>query len=394
MIGAWAAVAAAQDYSFPSEPDASLFYPTAYYDHGGVVDWNCGNVTYGGHRGSDFGVGGFAGMDAGRTVTAAAEGMVVYTNDGEFDRCTTGDCAGGSGFGNWVKVQHPDGKYTIYGHLKQWTVAVSVGDPVTCGTVLGEVGSSGFSTGPHLHFEVRNAGNTAEDPFDGPCSSPPTYWVTQGVYNGVPGEVCGPPPECAPLGPLACGDVVVGRNDGPGSTRRTSRYGCDDFVYTGPEQSWELRTPADTPVTLSLTGLAADLDLHVVGSVACDGSDCLAGSSNPDGGDESLALDALGGTPYVVVVDGWEGAVSDYVLTVECPDLPSDTGASPGDTAPPPPPPPPPPTTGDTAAPDGTGSVSGKLPTGSAGCGCGGGLERTGLFVLPFLVGPIRRRRR
>lgn len=320
MIALLAGVAWSQDYAFPSELDASLFYPTAYYDHGGVTDWNCGSVTYSGHRGSDFGVGGFAGMDAGRTVTAAAEGVVIYTNDGEFDRCTSGDCAGGGGFGNWVQVEHPDGKTTIYGHLKQWTVAVAVGDVVTCGTPLGEVGSSGYSTGPHLHFEVRDPANTAEDPFDGPCSYPPTYWTTQGAYEGLPGEACGPPPVCEPTGPLRCGDVLDVSNDGPGSVRRTHRYGCVDFTYSGPEQVWSLELGSGGPVTLSMTGLSADLDLFVTDSVACDGTGCVGASSNPDGADEQVDFVAAAGVPYTVIVDGWEGAVSGLHLEVTCDD--------------------------------------------------------------------------
>ncbi|MCA9494233.1 MAG: hypothetical protein KC621_30105, partial [Myxococcales bacterium] len=102
MITLLTAAALAQDYAFPSAADHASFYPTAYVDHGGVTDWNCANLTYAGHHGNDFGVGGFTGMDAGRTITAAADGVVSAAHDGEFDRCTSGTCAGGGGFGNYV----------------------------------------------------------------------------------------------------------------------------------------------------------------------------------------------------------------------------------------------------------------------------------------------------
>jgi hypothetical protein len=393
---ALATVAWAQDYAFPSESHAADFYPTAYKDQGGTSDWNCGSITYSGHRGSDFGVGGFAGMDAGRTVTAAAEGVVIYTNDGEFDRCTSGACSGGGGFGNWVQIEHPDGKTTIYGHLKQWSVAVAVGDPVVCGTVLGEVGSSGNSTGPHLHFEVRNSANTAEDPFDGPCSAPPTYWRSQGVYDGLPDETCGPPPVCVPSGELRCGDVVDARNDDADSTDATTAYGCTEFVYVGPERVWSFTVPVDTPVTLSVTGLSQDLDLMVTDDVACDGTGCVAGSSNPDGDDESAGFDAFAGVTYTVIVDGWEDAVSDFHLEVDCPLLPSGT-ADTGDGS----------TTPTTPTPTETGGpidsdVPGTLDTDvdkpgtlSNGCACGGTFGPAAVFVpLAWVPLTVRRRRR
>lgn len=64
--------------------------------------------------------------------------------------------------GNFIVVRHP-GKYqTVYGHLKKSFVIL--GSSVNSGTIIGEVGSTGYSTGPHLHFEVR-IGNQAEDPF-------------------------------------------------------------------------------------------------------------------------------------------------------------------------------------------------------------------------------------
>ncbi len=67
------------------------------------------------------------------------------------------------GYGNMVEVRHTDGAYTRYGHLSK--VLVAVGDKVGRGkTVLGRVGSSGLSTGPHLHFEVRDRRGRAVNP--------------------------------------------------------------------------------------------------------------------------------------------------------------------------------------------------------------------------------------
>jgi MYXO-CTERM domain-containing protein len=183
--------ARAQLYRFPTSlDDYSEFYVTSYFDHGGITDWNCGGNSYTNHRGSDYGVGGFPGMAAGMDVVAAADGVVIQVHDGEADQCTTGDCPGGNGYGNHVYVEHADGKVTRYAHFKIWTVAVAVNDVVACGDKLGEVGSSGYSTGPHIHFEVRNTSNTAVDPFHGNCSSGASLWVNQGPYNGVPDPTC------------------------------------------------------------------------------------------------------------------------------------------------------------------------------------------------------------
>ena len=62
-------------------------------------------------------------------------------------------------YGNSVKVRHSDGTYAIYGHLMQNTIRVAVGDTVVRGQALGTMGSSGYSTGKHLHFEVRLSDN-------------------------------------------------------------------------------------------------------------------------------------------------------------------------------------------------------------------------------------------
>jgi hypothetical protein len=185
--------AMASDYSLPLDSVHYNQYVTAYYDAGGNQDWNCGTRTYSGHRGTDIGIGGFGPQAEGRPVLAAADGEVVATHDGEDDTCTTGSCGGtGGSYGNYVFIQHADGKRTVYAHLKRFSVLVANGQNVVCGQKLGEVGSSGNSTGPHLHFETRAETTyaTATDPFEGSCSGAPNWWADQGAYESLPVLVC------------------------------------------------------------------------------------------------------------------------------------------------------------------------------------------------------------
>ena len=60
------------------------------------------------------------------------------------------------GYGNLVEIDHGDGKSTRYAHASR--LLVKVGEPVSAGTIIGLVGSTGLSTGPHLHYEVRQNG--------------------------------------------------------------------------------------------------------------------------------------------------------------------------------------------------------------------------------------------
>jgi hypothetical protein len=362
----------------------AAYYPTSYVDHDGV-DWHCDDLTLPGHRGSDFGAGGFVGMDEGRTVTAASAGRVVATNDGEYDRCSSGTCAGGAGFGNYVQIEHDDGRTTLYAHLAQFSVQVGVGDLVKCGQALGRMGSSGYSTGPHLHFEVRDASGAAVDPFTGSCSVAPTSWTDQADYGEIPGLGCGVPGGCTPVGELACGSVVLGATDEPGATTETWQYGCSDWTYSGPEMSWTFVTTLDEPVTVALDQLTADLDVYVLGSDDCDGSGCVAASTATELDPENLTFDAVAKTPYTIVVDGWEGAVGPFRLEVRCegpPVHPPDTG-DPG------------PGTGDTAGPAAP-AGPGDPDAAGGGAGCAGGCATgsgTAPLLVPWWVALVLRRR-
>ena len=103
-------------------------------------------------------------MDAGSfDVIAAAGGLVTDVASGRFDRCFFDprepdriNCQGGGReVANFVDIQQDDGLVARYFHLKKDTVTVRKDQRVACGQVLGKVGSSGRSSAPHLHFELR-----------------------------------------------------------------------------------------------------------------------------------------------------------------------------------------------------------------------------------------------
>ncbi len=87
----------------------------------------------------------------GTPIHAASDGVVI-------------EAGPASGYGNWVQVRGADGTVTMYGHMASSGVLVQKGQHVTAGDVIALVGSEGFSTGPHLHFEVWKNGTTKVDP--------------------------------------------------------------------------------------------------------------------------------------------------------------------------------------------------------------------------------------
>ena len=140
---------------------------------GGIQDWACRAITYDTHAGNDVMIRDFVEMDQGRFIVAAAAGTVIRAEDGFFDRSAF---IGGNGPNNFVYVQHDDGSTGLYLHHRKWSSLVGAGERVFEGQPLALVGSSGFSSDPHVHFEVGDADGTAQEPFAGACRPGTTLW--------------------------------------------------------------------------------------------------------------------------------------------------------------------------------------------------------------------------
>ncbi|MDK3073728.1 M23 family metallopeptidase [Sedimentitalea sp. JM2-8] len=170
----------------------------------GAMDFRCGHMTYDGHKGTDFALATLADMRRGVDILTAAPGVVTAQRDGMPDMAfDDGNAAQVEGreCGNGVVIEHEGGWETQYCHMKSGSIAVSEGDRLSAGAVLGQVGLSGKTTFPHLHLSVRREAAVI-DPFDvdpaGNCGyNPLSIWretppyragglIGAGFADGVP----------------------------------------------------------------------------------------------------------------------------------------------------------------------------------------------------------------
>ena len=122
----------------------SYIWPLPGYSPGSAYGWRMHPIF----NEMRFHAGGDIGAPSGTPILAADSGVAsVYPDNG-------------NGYGNYIMINHGGGRVTLYAHMSAF--AISGGATVTQGQVIGYVGSTGNSTGPHLHFEVRVNGATTD----------------------------------------------------------------------------------------------------------------------------------------------------------------------------------------------------------------------------------------
>ncbi len=123
----------------------TIVYQDTRPNYAGYYSW----PVAGGHKSQ--GLHGNNGIDIaapkGTPILAAAGGVVILVREGGYN----------GGYGNYAVIKHPNGTQTLYGHATSFSI--STGETVSKGQTIGTIGSTGRSTGNHLHFEVRGARN-------------------------------------------------------------------------------------------------------------------------------------------------------------------------------------------------------------------------------------------
>jgi murein DD-endopeptidase MepM/ murein hydrolase activator NlpD len=117
-----------------------------------------GHQVYQGYNGSFSHQGQYAldfTMPEGTAILAAREGVVVKVEQNNSVGCPEETC---KQFGNYIQVYHPDGTFAEYIHLRKGGATVRPGDTVRKGDIIGYSGNTGWSSGPHLHFDCYLAG--------------------------------------------------------------------------------------------------------------------------------------------------------------------------------------------------------------------------------------------
>lgn len=101
-------------------------------------------------------------LEVGDTITAARGGIVIYVEESNSKACTLPNC---DSYSNYITIYHDDGSFSEYVHLKKNGSLVEVGQQISIGEKIGLSGNTGYSTGPHLHFECFYPTDKGEESF-------------------------------------------------------------------------------------------------------------------------------------------------------------------------------------------------------------------------------------
>ncbi len=147
----------------------------------------CADRGYDGHKGTDIAIRSKAEMDAGVNVLAAMDGTVEKIRDGEDDAFKTPEDIravqeAGKDCGNAVLIDHGNALKTMYCHMKKGSVLVQPGQDVKAGDPIGQVGLSGVTQFPHVHFGILWEG-AIMDPFTGQSNTQGCGTVRQSLWH-------------------------------------------------------------------------------------------------------------------------------------------------------------------------------------------------------------------
>jgi murein DD-endopeptidase MepM/ murein hydrolase activator NlpD len=171
---------------------------------------------YGGHNGWDWAI------SLGTPIVAVAEGRVTITGWDEH------------GYGQWIELAHEFGR-TRYAHGVPQTAAVQVGQDVSAGQHLMDGGTSGFSTGPHLHFEIR----VSDQPERYGAAYYPTRW---GSFCIDPGPFMPAPyGEDRPIGDDNVDERVSKLEAELRQERARADLNYNKFIQSGSSLGWTIR---------------------------------------------------------------------------------------------------------------------------------------------------------
>lgn len=169
------------------------------------------------------------------------------------------------------------------------------------------------------HTLRRKCWITTGDPNGSDAFEPAEEWFGFAIdtFDDLGSHVAAPncPGTCSPGGDVACGSMLTASN--VGLVANIDYYDCALLPETGPEIAYSFIPDLTGPVTVTISNLTADLDLFILQDT-CDFEACIDYGADA-GPTEQVSFIATAGTQYFIVVDGYDGAESDFTMTVECP---------------------------------------------------------------------------
>lgn len=190
------------------------------------------------HKGVDIG---WHNDEKDNIVLAHSEGIVVAIVSNIKATYKTG-----SSYGNYIKIKHPNGYYTLYAHLKYESIKVKVNQKVSKGQEIAIIGATGHAIGRHLHFEVRNEKDTRINPTPYINDNLPNMndWEKGGKYQTLVAKYVRKTPEVSNNNKIKYKNITINKDkyyadkNGNAKTRIGETFELTDFKKDKKGNVW------------------------------------------------------------------------------------------------------------------------------------------------------------